>query len=134
MVRPRKTRRIYELPKSDYFKPRGIPLRDLQAIELTPVELTAMKLIDYDNYDQEEAASIMNVSRKTFWGELKRARKKVIDAIFNGKSLEIKGGKFELRFRLFRCRKCGYEWKEPFGTGKPSGCPKCGSDDIIRIK
>ncbi len=133
MPRPRKLRWLYDLPKVDYFKPRGIPLRDLMTIEITPEEIMAMKLVDFDGYEQKKAAEIMGISRKTLWTELMNARKKVIDAIFNGKALEIKGGKFELKFRLFKCQSCGHKWREPFGTGRPK-CPKCGSGNIIRIK
>ncbi len=133
MPRPRKPRRLYELPKTDYFKPRGIPLRNLATIEITPEELMAMKLVDVDGYNQEKAAKAMNVSRKTLWVELMSARKKVADAIFNGKALEIDGGNFELKFRIFKCNECGNEWKAPFGTGRPK-CPNCGSYNIIRIE
>jgi len=133
MPRPRKLRRIYDLPKADYFKPGGIPLRDLKSVEISPEEIMMMKLVDFDGYEQEKAADIMKISRKTLWRDLTNTRKKIIDAIFNGKAIEIKGGKFELKFRLFRCRKCGYEWKEPFGTEKPKECPKCGSTAIYRI-
>ncbi len=35
--------------------------------------------------------------------------------------------------RKFKCGSCGYEWEEPYGTGRPAKCPKCGSTAIYRI-
>jgi hypothetical protein len=35
--------------------------------------------------------------------------------------------------RRFRCGGCRHEWTEPFGTGRPSGCPSCGGADFRRI-
>ncbi len=133
MSRPRKLRRLYELPKTDYFKPRRVRLRDIETVTISPDELMAMKLVDLDGHDQEEAAKIMNISRKTLWTELTNARKKVVDAVFNGKALEISGGAFEVKYRVMHCRNCGYEWKEPFGTSAVE-CPKCDSKNVVRLR
>ena len=38
--------------------------------------------------------------------------------------------------RKFRCFDCGYEWEEPFGTGRMGAdmtCPKCGSKNVHRV-
>lgn len=34
--------------------------------------------------------------------------------------------------RIFKCYACGNEWQEPYGTGRPPACPKCGSPNIHR--
>ena len=34
--------------------------------------------------------------------------------------------------RKFECLGCGKKWDEPFGTGRPTSCPSCGSRDIRR--
>ncbi|MEM0343728.1 MAG: hypothetical protein QXU73_05725 [Thermoplasmata archaeon] len=34
--------------------------------------------------------------------------------------------------RIFKCYACGHEWREPYGTGRPQTCPKCGSMNIHR--
>ena len=37
--------------------------------------------------------------------------------------------------RRFKCFDCGYEWDEPFGTGRKGiemQCPKCGSKNVHR--
>jgi Zn finger protein HypA/HybF involved in hydrogenase expression len=34
--------------------------------------------------------------------------------------------------RKFKCYDCNHIWEEPFGTGRPPKCPKCGSTNIHR--
>ncbi len=92
--RPRCLRNVSEIPGVNYFKPRGIPLRNLETVILTVEELEAIRLVDWTGLEHEEAAEKMNVSRKTLWRDLKSARKKVSDALINGKAIEIKGGNF----------------------------------------
>ena len=50
-----------------------------------------LKLIDVEGLEQEEAASVLGVSRRTVWRDLHAARKKVADAIISGKVIEIAG-------------------------------------------
>lgn len=40
----------------------------------------------------------------------------------------------KLAMRKFRCYTCGHVWEVPYGTGRPSACPKCGSDNIHRAE
>ncbi len=89
MPRPFKCRRVFGMPSADYFKPRGIPLSDLQEIGLTIDEFEAVRLADLEGLYQEKAAKKMNVSRQTFGNIIADARKKVADAIVNGKALKI---------------------------------------------
>ena len=95
--RPRCLRNVSQIPDVDYFKPRGIPLTDLEAVTLSVEELEAIRLVDFGGLEHEEAAQKMNVSRKTLWRDLKSGRKKVADALINGKAIEIKGGSFVVR-------------------------------------
>jgi uncharacterized protein len=94
MPRPFKCRRVFGMPGSDYFKPRGIPLSDLQEIGLTIDEFEAIRLADLEGLYQENAAKKMNVSRQTFGNIVAAARKKIADAIVNGKALKIAGGTY----------------------------------------
>ena len=59
-------------------------------------ELEAMlqPLIDLENYTQEECAEQMCVSRTTVQGVYDAARKKIADALVNGKCLQIGGGDY----------------------------------------
>ena len=88
--RPICPRRIGKTPEERYFKPRGVPLQDAQVVSITFEELEAMRLVDYLDYEQEEAAAKMNVSRRTLARELHSARKKIADALVNGKVLEVR--------------------------------------------
>ena len=92
--RPPCIRSISKIPEVDYFKPRGIPLTNLEVVRLRVEELEALRLVDLLNLEHEEAARRMNVSRKTLWRDLKSGRKKIADALTEGKAIEIKGGNF----------------------------------------
>jgi len=94
MPRPFKCRRVFGTPGADYFKPRGIPLSDLQEIGLTIDEFEAIRLADLEGLYQEEAAKKMNISRQTFGNIVAAARKKIADALVNGKALKIAGGTY----------------------------------------
>jgi len=92
--RPVCPRVVCNVPDITYFKPRGIPLEDLQLAVLTFEELEAVSLADYQGLEQEEAAGRMKVSRRTFARELHSGRKKIADALLNGKAIEIRGGHY----------------------------------------
>lgn len=96
MPRPRQCRRVAQLPQTTYYKPRGVPLRALEQVALTVDELEAIRLADLEGLYQEEAAQKMNVSRQTFGRIVEAARKKVADALVNGKALSIEGGPIEV--------------------------------------
>ena len=54
MPRPFKCRRVCCDPTADYFKPRGIPVSELQQVCLALDELEAIRLADIDGMYQEE--------------------------------------------------------------------------------
>lgn len=85
-------RRVAALPTVPVFKPAGIPARDLEEVALTLDEFEALRLADYEGLYQEAAALRMGVSRQTFGRIVEAARKKVADALVNGKALRIEGG------------------------------------------
>ncbi len=65
MPRPRKHRRVCCNPSSYYFKPRGIPMHELQEIVLDHDELESLRLADLLAYSHEKAAKEMKISRAT---------------------------------------------------------------------
>jgi predicted DNA-binding protein (UPF0251 family) len=136
MVRPRKCRMINCEPLMTYFKPRGVPMTELENVSLAMDEFEALRLKDLEELDQEKAATTMNVSQPTFHRILESAHKKVADALVRGKAIRIEGGDYVIRERaeerLFKCYECENEWQEPYGTGRPSDCPKCHSTNIHR--
>ena len=92
MPRPCRCRHVRCCPDADYFKPRGIPVNELDEITLTLDELEAVRLADLEGRYQEEAARVMKVSRQTFGNIVKSARKKIAGALLGGKALKIEGG------------------------------------------
>jgi len=91
MPRPRKNRRICCNPSAYYFKPRGIPVFELEEIILDRDELESIRLADLLAYSHEEAAKEMKISRATFGRIVESARRKVTDGILNGKAIKING-------------------------------------------
>lgn len=89
MSRPRMRRRIGGNPSSIYFKPAGIRKIELQKIELDLDEFEAIRLIDFQEIEQVVAAEKMRISQPTLSRILKSARKKISDAIINGKAIKI---------------------------------------------
>jgi uncharacterized protein len=133
MPRPVKWRRVDSIPTVTHFKPAGIPLHALEEVNLTVEEVEAIRLKDIEDLEQEECARRMQISRPTFHRVLESARKKLADALLNGKAIRIEGGNFELAMRRFRCGKDGHEWDVPFDemvAGPPSVCPSCHSTEI----
>ncbi|MBN1275273.1 DUF134 domain-containing protein [Candidatus Woesearchaeota archaeon] len=89
MPRPRRKRRIRGAPRSDHFKPAGIPLQQLETVTLTLEEFEAIRLIDLEGHTQELAGAQMRTSQATLSRTLNTARKKIADALINGKAISI---------------------------------------------
>jgi predicted DNA-binding protein (UPF0251 family) len=137
MARPIKWRRVAFMPQVTYFKPAGIPLRALEEVGLTVEELEAIRLKDVEGLQQEECAERMRISRPTFHRVLESARRKVADALINGKAVRIEGGNFALPSQLFRCRQDGHEWHVPFEAmvaRLPLACPRCDSPSVLPVQ
>ena len=96
MVRPRLCRRVRFNPDVTYFKPRGIPLRELEEMTLSVDELEALRLHDFENLSQEKCSKKMNISQSTFNRLVIVARKKMVEAIVKGKAIKIEGGNYKL--------------------------------------
>jgi predicted DNA-binding protein (UPF0251 family) len=133
MPRPIKVRRIACCPEANYYKPRGIPVAELEEVILSTDELEAIRLADLDGFYQEKAAGNMHISRQTFGNIIRTAHKKIADALVNGKALKIEGGVVAIEKRQFSCQDCSHEWTLPFGTGRPIDCPQCRSIKIFRM-
>jgi len=89
MPRPKNCRRICCDIDSRFFKPRGIPLVDLEIVNLGLDELESLRLADQLGLSQAKAAKEMNVSQPTFNRILSSARKKVADCLVEGKAIKI---------------------------------------------
>lgn len=136
MTRPTKWRRVDFVPEVTFFQPSGGCLRVINEVRLTIEETEAIRLKDLENLQQGNCAERMQISRPTFHRVLESARKKLADALINGKAIRIKGGNFEMARRHFRCIDNGHEWNLPFKsleTGLPLTCPSCESPNIQSI-
>lgn len=89
--RPKKVRYVQKMPNILQFSPRGRPGRP-DEIGLTICEFEALKLADYQGFKQDQAAMIMKLSRSSFGRIVRVARKKVADALVNGKTIKISMG------------------------------------------
>lgn len=89
MPRRKKLRYCRGVDGFNLFKPSGIPLSQLDIVELGLDELEAMRLCDLEDKQQEEAADVMGVSRGTVQRLLQSGRKKVLRAISEGEALSF---------------------------------------------
>jgi len=87
-----KCRRIYEEPDVTYFKPRGIPLMEMEDVNISVDEFEAIRLKDYKGLEQKDVAKKMRISQPTLHRMLVSARKKIAEALVEGKAIRIKGG------------------------------------------
>jgi len=71
------------------FAPVCMEYSECDSVFLRHDEIGLLKLIDLEGLNQEEAAAILGVSRKTVWRDLHEARHKIADAVVNGKSMKI---------------------------------------------
>ena len=94
MPRPCKPRCIAAKPGVTYFKPRGIPLRELEEVILGVDELEALRLADVEGLSMKEGAVAMRISRHTFGRVLRRARQTVAQALVLGLAVRIEGGEY----------------------------------------
>ncbi|MBU2545464.1 DUF134 domain-containing protein [Patescibacteria group bacterium] len=89
MPRPRLCRRIRFNPNITYFKPQGVPMRELEVIELTTEEVEALRLKNLKDLDQNDCAKKMKTSQSTFQRILASAYKKTTQALIEGKAIKI---------------------------------------------
>ena len=79
-------------PMMEGFKPFGTPMRKLESVVLFSEEYEALRLSDYENLTQEEAAMRMGISRLTFTRLCDRARKNKAKVFVEGKTILIQRG------------------------------------------
>jgi predicted DNA-binding protein (UPF0251 family) len=103
--RPRVQRIIEGTGEPRCYEPRCCPHEDGIVISLQPEEIELIRLIDLEGLEQEEAAEKLGVSRKTAWRDLHEARRKIADALVNGKGIEMAGCQKAAEGRCPKCRR-----------------------------
>ena len=134
MVKPRKKRNVLYPPWMHTFGPQGrMPFNPGREVILTVDEYESIRLADHEDLKQEEAARKMNISRPTFTRLVDSARKKIADAMVNGKILRIKGGSYVFLKNRLMCISCGNTWSIDERKGHIRRCPVCGGEKIEDI-
>ena len=90
MPRPVRCRRIERMPVFRSFSPDDTP--ETGTVFMTVDEFEALRLLDCEGLTQETCAVKMNIARTTVTAIYENARRKVADALVNGKRLLITGG------------------------------------------
>lgn len=141
MARPIKDRRIEFVPEVTMFKPCKVVqcktnTKLVDEIILTLDEVEAIRLKDLEDLEQEDCALRMEISRPTFQRILSIARKKIAEALVEGKVIKFEGGNYQIAMRHFECQECVYAFEMPYGNGikgRDMNCPKCKKKAIHRI-
>lgn len=88
---------VYAEPGVDYFKPRGVPIKEIEEVVISLEEFEAIRLKDLNELEQTEVAKKMKISQPTLHRMLSSVRKKISDAIINGKAIKIHGGNYYIK-------------------------------------
>ncbi len=94
MPRKKKKRCIEFIPKIKIFCPKLDEEIEGDVVVLNIDELEAIRLKDLKKLTQEEAANRMGVSQPTFHRLLTSARKKIAEALIEGKNIIIREGDY----------------------------------------
>ncbi len=127
MPRPRKCRKVCQLPKIQEFAPTCGVQPSTAHITLTVDEYEAIRLIDNEGFSQEECSTYMKIARTTVQQIYNKARKKIAAAIIDGRVLKIEGGDYRLCDGKEAYCGCGGCWKHRQRQG--AGVPPCNSLD-----
>ena len=94
MPRPCKCRRICSVPRITRFVAAGEPHSEPVTIGLD--ELEVLRLLDRENLSQQQCAVRMQVSRPTVARMYENVRKKLAEALTEGKSIHLAGGDIQV--------------------------------------
>ena len=103
MGRPHRGRRIGHNPNTTFFKPAGIPAKELRTTSILLDELEAMRLVDGEELKQTEAAERMGISQSTIARLLASGRKKTALALAHGEALQLQQGDAPLNYNDAPC-------------------------------
>ena len=74
-------------PRQQLLQTQRPPMHQLEQVTLAPDEFEALRLVDLQGMQQQEAALVMGVSRQTLANILKKGRYKVVECLSLGKAL-----------------------------------------------
>jgi uncharacterized protein len=96
MPRPKKCRKVCCLPRISEFLPAQGDAAAQEAVVITVDEYEAVRLIDHEEFSQEECSGYMKIARTTVQQIYDSARKKIARALVEGLPLKIEGGEYRL--------------------------------------
>ncbi len=131
MPRKKRFRRIQVPPVIKGMSVYGVRGRKSNEVILRLEEYEAIRLLDYQNLTQEEAAKYMDVSRPTLTRIYEEARNKVATAFVEGRDLLFRGGDIFFDKNWFKCNSCQASFSDY--SEKVSNCPVCKSEDLISL-
>ena len=132
MPRPKNNRLILGPPLFTEFKPSGIAAKNLHKNILSLDEYESVRLADLNGLSHDEAALEMEISRSTFSRLVSKARRKITDALVNGKMILIEGGNIHFMNNYFRCFDCGNLFKTKINSTLKN-CPECQSVNLENL-
>ena len=95
MPRPRKCRKVCQLPRNNAFLPVNGSETE-QTIVMTVDEYETVRLLDKEGFSQEECGEYMKIARTTVQQIYMSARKKMATSLVEGLPLRIEGGDYQL--------------------------------------
>lgn len=94
MPRKQRCRRIEGYPDHWEFSPEEVT--DKEPVVMTLDEFETIRLLDREGMTQEQCAEKMGIARTTVTAIYESARRKIADAMVDGKQLQIRGGTYRL--------------------------------------
>jgi len=131
MPRKKRNRKIQYPPVIKGMSVYGVRGRRANEVILHLEEYEAIRLLDYQNLTQEQAAIHMNISRPTLTRIYEEARNKVATAFVEGRGIIFRGGDIYFDENWYKCNHCLASFNH-FNDTK-SECPLCGSQDVISL-
>ncbi|MCK4420410.1 DUF134 domain-containing protein [candidate division WOR-3 bacterium] len=131
MGRPHIKRRVDHPPAWWHFMPDNRCSEGKVILQLDEYE--AVRLSDYLGLSHSGAAEKMGVSRSTFTRLIRKAHKKIGEAISLGKEILIIGGNVRFQRDILCCQSCGSIITYLYETLPPGGCPQCGSNSLLSL-
>ena len=131
MPRRKRNRRIQVPPVIKGMSVFGVRGRKSNEVTLRIEEYEAIRLLDYQNLTQEQAAVHMDVSRPTLTRIYEEARNKVATAFVEGRDLIFRGGDSYFDKNWYKCNSCQASFSDYSDDTK--NCPVCNSDDLISL-
>jgi len=133
MARPRNNSKVQIPPRIKGFIPMGYYGQETEPMNMNIEEYESIRLLDYENLTQVEAAQIMDISRPTLTRIYERARKKIAIALTEATQLMIEGGNAIYNGNWYQCQKCSSRFNNP-SDKSVDDCPLCSSPKIKKLE